>query len=253
MIDAHAHLLHELLNSQQIIADMQKDNLEYIINVGTNIADCRQGILLAQNNSNIYTTVGLHPEYVKDVTKDHIMQIDNLALNKKVVAIGEIGLDYHYGADEEEKQKQKWLFLEQLKIANKHKLPVVIHCRDAVEDLLQILNNNKNLLNNKFCMHCYSEGAQYVRDFINLGAYFSFTGNITYKKTNRDFLNVLPQDKIMIETDCPYLSPEPVRGKINVPKNVVYTAQKIADQLQMSITDFLKITTNNAKRFFNIH
>ena len=101
-------------------------------------------------------------------------------------------------------------------------------------------------------MHCYSEGAKYAQEFINLGAYISFTGNITYKKTDRSYLDKLPIDKIMVETDCPYLSPEPLRGKINEPKNVVHTAQKIADCLQMDLKIFLQHTSNNTKTFFKI-
>ena len=252
MIDAHAHLICEDLNAQQIIDNMKADNLDYIINVGTSVEDSAKGIKLAQKNAKVYTTVGIHPEYADYVREKDFIKIEQLARQNKVVAVGEIGLDYHYGATPEQKEKQKWVFVNQIKLAYKLKLPIVIHCRDAVEDILQILNENKAYLINGFCMHCYSEGAKYISQFIALGAYISFTGNITYKKTDRSYLLNLPLDKIMVETDCPYLSPEPLRGRVNEPKNVVHTAQKIADCLQMSINDFLNIATSNTKSFFKI-
>ena len=253
MIDAHAHLLSEKLNASQIINNMNNDGLEYIINVGTSVADSQQGIILAQNNAKVYTTVGIHPEYADLVTQQDLDELQNLATQQKVVAIGEIGLDYHYGANDQQRQKQQRVFIAQIKIAGKCGLPIVIHCRDAVEDVLAILKENKQYITNGFCMHCYSEGAQYAQEFINLGAYLSFTGNITYKKTDRSYLPSLPLNKIMIETDCPYLSPETVRGTVNQPKNVVFTAQKIADCLQIRLSDFLSIATQNTKTFFNIN
>lgn len=252
MIDSHAHLLSDELNAQQIIAGMQNDNLDYIINVGTDVSDSKQGIVLAKNNERIYTTVGIHPEYADTAAEKDLKTIEELAVQPKVVAIGEIGLDYHYGATSKQIEKQKWLFVRQIKLANKLKLPIVIHCRDAADDILQILKANKQYLSNGFCMHCYSEGAKYIKEFLDLGAYISFTGNITYKKSDRSFLNQIPQNKIMIETDCPYLSPEPLRGRVNQPKNVVHTAQKIADCLQISLQQFLLLTTQNSKTFFNI-
>lgn len=252
MIDAHAHLLSDGLSADEIISNMSLDNLSYIINIGTNVIDSIDGQQLANKYEKIYTTVGVHPEYVYHFDELDLQTIDILAKKDKVVAIGEIGLDYHYGADEEEKQLQKMLFLAQIKIAYNNQLPFVIHCRDAVDDVLKILQDNKNLLKYGFCMHCYSEGAKYIQDFLNLGAYISFTGNITYKKSDRSFLKDIPIDKIMVETDCPYLAPEPVRGRVNQPKYVVHTAQKIADCLQMSLEEFEKITENNTKTFYNI-
>lgn len=252
MIDSHAHLIGDMLDAKHIINNMQQDNLELIINIGTSLQDCQEGIKLAQNNKNIYTTVGLHPEYAQELTKDSLKQLENFLPNNKIVAIGEIGLDYHYGADDKLKEKQKEYFIEQIKLANKYNLPIVIHCRDAVIDVLSILKQYKHLLANGLCMHCYSEGAQYIQDFINLGAYISFTGNITYKKTDRTYLKQIPLDKLMVETDCPFLSPEPIRGTINQPKNVTHIIQKIADTLQMDYTELEKITSNNSKTFFKI-
>lgn len=252
MIDAHAHLLSENLSADDIIQNMDSCGLSHIINIGTNVIDSIDGVELAEKNEKIYATVGIHPEYVYNVDQLDLQTIDILAKKNKVVAIGEIGLDYHYGAKEEEKELQQKLFALQIDIAYKNHLPIVIHCRDAAEDVLKVLRQNLDKLKYGLSMHCYSEGAQYLKEFLNLGAYISFTGNITYKKSDRSFLKDIPLDKIMVETDCPYLSPEPLRGTINQPKNVLITAQKIADCLQISLKEFEKITEANSLKFFGI-
>lgn len=252
MIDAHAHLLSSMLDAKQIIDNMQQDNLRYIINIGTSVKDSKEGISLANEHSNVFTTVGIHPEYANEVTDQILHEVEELAKEQKVVAIGEIGLDYHYGATKQEKIKQKYVFEKQIQIAHRLNLPIVVHCRDAAQDVYDILKHNKHLLGGGVCMHCYSEGASWAEQFASLGVYFSFTGNITYKKTDRSYLQSLPLDKILVETDCPYLSPEPLRGRINQPKNVWLTAQKVADVLQMSLADFEKQVEANTMKFFNI-
>ena len=252
MIDAHAHLLNEKYDGNAVISAMKDDKLEYIINIGTDIADSKAGVELAEQNDRVFSTIGIHPEYADDISEKDLQVIDTLSSEQKVVAIGEIGLDYHYGADEKQKQKQKWLFAEQIKIAKKHDLPIVIHCRDAADDVLAILQEHKDNLPPRIVMHCYSEGSKYAKAFEELGCYFSFTGNITYKKSERDFLKDLPKDKIMVETDAPWLSPEPLRGTTNYPKNVWLTAQKIADELCMPLVEFDKIATSNTKKFYNL-
>ena len=252
MIDAHAHLIDSKIDAENIINNMASDKLDMIINIGTCVKDSKKGVKLAAENENIYTTVGIHPEYASSVTEQKLQTIDELASRDKVVAIGEIGLDYHYEITEEIVEKQKQIFIEQIKIAHKHGLPVVIHCRDAADDVIKILKDNKQFLTNGFCMHCYSEGSRYYQTFKDMGSYFSFTGNITYKKTDRSYLKNLDKDKIMVETDSPYLAPEPLRGTINAPKNVWITAQKVADELEMSLTDFNNLVTKNIKTFYRI-
>lgn len=252
MIDAHAHLIDSKIDAENIISNMASDKLDIIINIGTCVKDSKKGVKLAGENKNIYTTVGIHPEYASTVTEQKLETIDNIASREKVVAVGEIGLDYHYEITPEIVEKQKQVFIEQIKIAHKHGLPIVIHCRDAVEDVIKILQDNKQFLTNGFCMHCYSEGSKYYKIFKEMGSYFSFTGNITYKKTDRSYLKDLDKNKIMVETDCPYLSPEPLRGTINQPKNVWITAQKVADELEMSLEEFNNLVTKNIKTFYRI-
>lgn len=248
MIDTHAHLL-SLENKDEIIKNMANDGLDYIVNIGTNVEDSKEGVLLANNNEKIFATVGIYPEFSLDITNQDLEEIEELAKSKKVVAIGEIGLDYH---DKFDKESQKEIFVRQLEIADKLGIPFCIHCRNAVSDVYEILCENKHLINHSGLMHCYSEGKDWVKKFLDLGLYLSFSGNITFKKSDRSFLKDIPLDKILVETDSPYLSPEPLRGRINQPKNVEFVIDKIAYEIGISSDKLKEITTENAKKFYNI-
>lgn len=247
MIDTHAHL-NSFNNLDEMIENMSADGLEYIVNIGTTVKDSKQGIKFAEKYEKVYTTVGIYPEFSLDIKPEALDVIEKLAEHEKVVAIGEIGLDYHReGFD---KVSQKELFVKQLEIADKHGIPFCIHCREAAEDVYEVLKENKHLINHSGLMHCYSEGKEWVQKFIDLGLYISFSGNITYKKSDRSFLKDLPLDRILIETDAPYLSPEPLRGRRNEPKNVRLTMEKIASEIGISADELEKITTENARRFY---
>lgn len=248
MIDTHAHLL-SLEKKDEIISNMQEDGMDFIINIGTTLQDSKEGVTLAEGNERIYATVGIYPEYSPSVTKQDLNEIEELAKHKKVVAIGEIGLDYH---NEFDKESQKQILVKQLEIADRQGLPFCIHCRNAVEDLYEILSQNKHLIRHSGLMHCYSEGKDWVKKFLDLGMYISFSGNITFRKSDRSFLKEIPLDRILVETDSPYLSPEPLRGRVNEPKNVRYIIDKIAFEIGISSDKFQKITTDNAKKFYNI-
>lgn len=248
MIDTHAHLL-SLERKNEIIKNMKNDDMDFIVNISTTVEESKAGVILAEENEKIYTSVGIYPEFSESVTQEDLVEIEALAKHKKVVAIGEIGLDYH---NEFDKKSQKEIFVKQLEIADKLGLPFCIHCRNAAEDLYQILLENKHLINHSGLMHCYSEGAEWYKKFLDLGLYLSFSGNITYKKSDRSFLKDIPLDKILVETDSPYLSPEPMRGKINEPKNVQFIIDKIAYEIGISSDKLKKITTENAKKFYNL-
>ena len=248
MIDTHAHLYMFEFDGKYIIYNMEKDNLERIVTIGTNVEDSRKNIEIARNNKNVYATVGIYPEFAGSITERDLEEIKNLARDEKVVAIGEIGLDFHsVGFD---KDAQIDLLVRQLKIADELGLPFCLHCRGAGEELYQVLSNNKHLINHSGLMHCYSEGASYYKKFLDLGLYLSFSGNITYKKSDRSFLKDIPLDRILVETDSPYLAPEPVRGTKNEPKNVRYVIDKIAIELGINPTELEKITSKNAKTFY---
>ncbi len=248
MIDTHAHLL-SLERKNEIISNMKNDDMDFIVNIGTTVKDSKKGVSLAEKNEKIYTTVGIYPEFSLNVTQMDLNLIEDLAKHKKVVAIGEIGLDYHSKFD---KKSQKEIFVKQLEIADKLGLPFCIHCRMAVEDLYQTLLENKHLINHSGLMHCYSEGKEWFQKFLDLGLYLSFSGNITYKKSDRSFLKDIPLDRILVETDSPYLAPEPLRGTVNEPKNVQHIIDKIAFEIGISSDKLKKITTENAKKFYNI-
>ena len=249
LIDSHAHInYNDKLNTYEIIRSMNDEGLECIVNIGTSVYESEKAVDIANKNANVYATVGIHPEYTDELKEQCLLEIERLASEKKVVAIGEIGLDYHYEGYDKEKQME--LFKRQLDIAARLDLPVCIHTRDAREDTFLALKEYAPKLKRKGVMHCFSEDAEWAKKFVDLGFYISFAGNITFKKTDREVLRFVPIDKIMVETDCPFLSPEPLRGRVNEPKNVKYTAQKIADYLEIDYDYFVENTTNNTKRLF---
>ena len=247
MIDTHAHLLF-FDSVDEIVDSMKEKGLENIVTIGTTIEDSIDSVALAEKYDDVYATVGIYPEFSKSVTEEDLKKLKEIANHEKVVAIGEIGLDYHRENYDAEGQKE--LLIRQLEIADELGLPFCIHCRGAVSDLYEVLNSHKHLMKYGGLMHCYSEGAEWVKKFIDLGMYISFSGNITYKKSDRSFLKDIPLDRIVVETDAPYLSPEPRRGKENRPEFVKLTAKRIADELEMSYDEFDKIVTKNAKRFY---
>ena len=247
LIDSHAHIV-ENVDTDQIISNMQADGLEKIITIGTNSENSVSAVDVAKANKNVYAIVGLYPEYASEMTEKDIEIIRQLASEEKVVGIGEIGLDFHVFNNKEEQIK---LFKAQLEIAAEFNLPVCIHTRSAAEETYKILKEYAPKLKRKGVMHCFSENKEYAMKFIGLGFYISFSGNITYKKSDRSFLKDLPLDKILVETDSPHLSPEPFRGQPNVPARVKYTAQRIVDELCMDFDEFCKITVENTYRLYN--
>ena len=171
VIDSHAHLDFKGMDTENIIKNMKQDGLEKIITIGTTAEDSVSAVNLAEKNKDIYATVGLHPEYADDINEDDLKTIDTLASHNKVVAIGEIGLDYHYTIENKEAQKE--LFIQQIKLAKKHNLPIVIHSRDAKEDTYKILSEYNDYIVKPSVMHCFSEDGEYALKFIDLGFYIS--------------------------------------------------------------------------------
>ena len=247
MIDTHAHLNY-YDNLDELVDKMTDDGLDFIVNIGTTVKDSMQGVGFAEKYEKVYTTVGIYPEYSLDVTQKDIDEIRKLASHEKVVAIGEIGLDYH--RENHDKLTQKDLFVKQLEIANEAGIPFCIHCRGAVGDVYEVLKTHKHLINHSGLMHCYSEGSEWAMKFVELGLYISLSGNITYKKSDRAFLKDLPLDRILFETDAPYLSPEPLRGRQNEPRNVRLTMERVAKEIGIDSAELERISTENARRFY---
>ena len=250
LIDSHAHLMDEQYNGEveNVIQNALNNEVNTIINIGYSKETSEQAIELANKYDFIYAVVGMHPDECNEEVD--ISFVKELARKPKVVAIGEIGLDYHYEGHNKEMQKK--YFIEQIKLANELNLPVVIHSRDADMDMLEILKTNK--IKNNFVMHCFSSSVEVLKEVLKLGAYISIAGPVTFKNARSliEVAKLVPEEKLMIETDCPYLCPEPNRGKRNEPANVKYTAEKIAELRGISLEELAKMTSDNISRFYRI-
>ena len=200
----------------------------------------------------VYATVGIHPEEANTFNEKSIEELKLLASNNKVVAIGEIGLDYYHEFASRDLQKE--VFIKQVYLANELKLPIVIHSRESTGDLIEILKQLKDKLKYGVCIHCFNMSIEILKQITNWGFYISIGGIVTFKNAKNviDVVKECDINKLMLETDSPYLAPVPLRGTINEPKNIVYTANAIAEIRGMKTDKLVKITTSNAKRFFKI-
>lgn len=251
LIDAHGHINDEKFDDViGVVARAKENGLEAIMCASCNLSSSQKAVKFASEYENVYANVGFHPENVDEMDENSLKEIEVLANNKKVVAIGEIGLDYYWRHDNKEKQKE--VFVSQIELANKLNLPVVIHTRDAMGDTLEILRQHK--LKRPSLMHCYGGSIESATELIKLGFSFSFGGLVTFKNAVNvvEVVKKLPIEHILLETDCPYMTPVPFRGEKNEPKNVVYVADTIARIKGLSIEEVAEITTENAKRMFNI-
>lgn len=252
LIDTHAHLTDERFDgSNEIIKNMAKDNLSKIISVGYDIESSAHSLKLAKDNENIFCAVGVHPSNSYDVESNYLNKLREMAKQPKCVAIGEIGLDYHY--DDTNRSAQHKALIEQLQLAHELNLPVILHVRDADKDMLEIVKNNLQLFPKKGVVHCFSGSKETALEYIKMGFYISFTGVITFKNAKKfvEIISSLPKDKVLVETDCPYLSPEPFRGGLNQPSMVKYVASKIAEIWNVSEEEVAEITSHNAYSFFS--
>lgn len=251
LIDTHAHLTDARYEDlDQIIANMKNDNLDKIITVAYDIESSKRCVEIAQKYKDIYATVGVHPSdacRLIDIAK--LDEIEKLTKHEKVVAYGEIGLDYHY--DDDKNEQKKW-FDAQLSLLGKTDLPVSLHIRDAYEDTFDIIKAHKADIKNGGVLHCYSGSYEYAKQYLDLGFYVSFSGSITFKNSVRapEIIKKLPLDRLLIETDCPYLTPVPFRGKRNEPKFVTYQSQKIAEILGLEYKKTEEILRDNAYTLF---
>ena len=250
-VDVHAHLTDEKFYDLFGVVDRARENsVNFIVTSAYDISSSKKSIEIAGQFENVYATVGIHPENVQGITEDDMGQIKLLANEKKVVAVGEIGLDYYWVDDNKELQKE--IFVKQIELANELNLPIVVHSRDAMGDTIEILKKNPPKRNS--LLHCYSGSVESAKLLIELGFSFSFGGVSTFKNAKNvvEVIKFLPIERILLETDCPYLTPEPFRGKRNEPKNIVYIADAIAKIKGLSLEDVAEITTKNAKGLFSI-
>lgn len=255
--DSHAHLDDEKfdLDREEIIEKIHDEDIEFI-SAGYSLEGSRKAIELSKKYDFIYATCGISPNDIPQ-TEDELWKmlekIEEFAKgNSKVLAIGEIGLDYYWEKDEKMRELQRKAFIEQINMANRLDLPIVIHTREAVMDTLNILKENN--VENKGVFHCCPLNRELVKEGLKLGFYISFAGPVTFKnsKNANEIIKMVPNDKMLIETDSPYLSPEPLRGRRNDPRNVKYIAKKIAEEKGISVEEVGKITYQNAKKIYKI-
>ncbi len=247
--DSHAHYNDENFNQDKdnVLKEIYNQDITKLVCAGYNYQSSVSAIEISKENDWIYTTIGISPNDVEDLAK--VDSLEELLKEKKIVAIGEIGLDYYW--NKENKDIQKKLFIKQIELANKYNLPIVIHTRDAAIDTIDILKNHP--CNKKGVFHCCPLNQELIKEGLKLGFYISFSGNITFKNAKSDTcIELVPLDRILIETDSPYLAPEPLRGTRNDSRNVKLVAQKIASVRNLSLEEVAKITYDNANRIFNL-
>ena len=249
-IDTHAHLYYDNLKSQldEVFTRAKEAGVNQILCVGTDISSSEASIKIADQYPNIYATVGIHPHDAKDASEDYLTVIENLASHPKVVALGEMGLDYFRNLSPKEIQIE--IFTSQLQLAKKLDLPAIVHNRDTDEDILKIL---KEVNYQKTVIHCFSSDAKMAEDVLKLGGLISFTGIVTFGKNHTEsVLKSISLENIMLETDCPFLAPVPNRGKLNEPANIPHIAKRIAEIKNAELEEIAQVTSRTARQFFNL-
>ena len=261
MIDTHAHLNFKMFKNDyaQVIEHNFKQGLKAVINIGSNLETSQKAITIAQEFKNCFIAIGLHPIHVKDEEFSREKYTSLIKENKSLVkAIGETGLDFYHSEDNKDLQKR--VFLQHIDLAKEFNLPVILHCRGSKEDsknayleLLKIIKELKEIPLG--VIHCFSSNWEIAQEFLNLGFYIGFTGPITFKNAASELLQVVkktPLNRILLETDCPFLAPEPYRGQRNEPVYVRFMAQKIAELKNISFEKVVETTTENAKELFRL-
>lgn len=253
LIDVHGHLSDTKYEGreEEIAASFGKKEPFYFIDNATDGKDAEEVFLRSQRYERVYCAVGVHPEYADRLTDENLTRFAEMAKNEKVVAIGETGLDYYHPTNPP-KEVEKESFVKQIELAHEVKLPIIVHIRDAHGDTLKILQENKNKLEYGLLIHCYSGSKEMLVEYDRLNAYYSFGGVVTYKnaKDKPDVLRAIRPDRLLLETDCPYMTPVPFRGQTNYPEYIEYTARKIAEFTGKTYEQIEKETTENAKRLF---
>ncbi len=251
--DSHAHLDDRKFADDRdaVIEEILDSGVDFVMNAGSDMDSSMRSIVLAKRYPFIYAAVGVHPSDVRAMTEGDIDTLRSLAAEEKVMAIGEIGLDYHY--DNIDKEAQKFWFDRQMQLAAELEMPVIIHDREAHGDCMEILKKY-DLTKTGGVLHCFSGSLEMAQQAIKMGMYISFAGPVTYKNSAKlkEIASVLPVDRMLIETDSPYLPPQPYRGQRNTPAYVGLVAQEIAQLRGMDTAEVAKITSDNAKRLFKI-
>lgn len=250
IFDAHAHYDDKWFDEDRsaLLSSMPENGVSYIVNAAVDIATAKTAIGFAEQYPHLYACAGIHPENLDGLEDDYLDQLTEMLRHPKVVALGEIGLDYHWDI---EKPLQQRVFEEQLRLAKELGVPVVIHDREAHGDVMELVRKYQP----KGLMHCYSGSVEMLKEVIKLGMSISLGGTVTFKNARVpvEVAAAVPLDRLLLETDAPYLSPVPYRGKRNDSRNIAYTAERIAEIRGMDAQELIDITTENAKRLYGIN
>tara|TARA_Y100000590_G_scaffold346906_1_gene397346 strand:+ start:2995 stop:3765 length:771 start_codon:yes stop_codon:yes gene_type:complete len=248
LIDTHAHIYYDDYSDSidTIIQDATSAGIEKIICVGVDLRTSEQCVKLAEQYSIVYATCGYHPHEASKTPKRYLYELEQFYTHPKVIAVGEIGLDYHYNFSEPKKQKK--VYQEQLEMANSLALPAIVHCRNSDDDILDGIKNSASTLG---VIHCFASTIDFAKKILDTGFIISFTGLITFVEELEQVVKEVPIEKIMLETDSPYLSPIPHRGKKNQPAYIIHIAKKIAELKNIDIEKVASITTETAYKIFS--
>ena len=250
IFDTHAHYNDKAFNEDRanLLDSFSESGILGVINCGTNIEESKKSIQLAENYDFVYCAVGFHPEDISTANENYLSEIKELAMHEKCVAIGEIGLDYYWVKDNKEEQKR--FFTEQLALANELSLPVIIHSRDAHADTLEILKKHMP----KGVLHCFSGSVEVMNEALKLGLYIGLGGAVTFKNARvpLEVAKSVPLERLLLETDCPYMTPVPFRGKRNQSTYISYVAEKIAEVKNLTKEEILTAANNNARNLFGV-
>lgn len=251
--DTHAHYYDDAFDADrdEVLSALPAAGVELALCPGCDLVSSRQSVALAERYPHLYAAVGFHPENLEGVSLDQLSEIEAMAAHPKVKAIGEIGLDYYWEKDPDKRKLQRDFCSAQLSLAEKLDLPVIFHDREAHKDSLDMVRARPNA---RGVFHCYSGGVEDAKALVIMGWMVSFTGVVTFKNARRalEVIDYLPMDHIMIETDAPYMAPEPYRGKRNDSRYMFRMAEAIAQVKGLTAEEVGRITTENGKRFFNI-
>ena len=253
IFESHAHYDDEAFDQDrnELLAQIPENGIAYVVNISASLETCRKVLKLIEQYPYLYGTLGVHPNDVLELNEEGMEWLEKKSASEKIVAIGEIGLDYHY--DEPSKEIQKKWFIRQLDLARKVQLPIIIHSREAAQDTLDIMKAEK-AGDIGGVVHCFSYGIEMAREYLSMGFYIGVGGVITFKnaKKLREVVEYAPLDRILLETDCPYLAPEPYCGKRNSSLNLPYVVEEIARIKNISREEVEAVTLENAKKMYRI-
>ncbi|MCI8311497.1 MAG: TatD family hydrolase [Lachnospiraceae bacterium] len=253
IFDSHAHYDDQAFDSdrEEVLASLQKSGIGTVVNVGASLEGTRRTIELTRKYPFIYGAAGVHPSEVKELDEERFLWLRKQCMQEKIVAVGETGLDYYWDKEHHELQK-KW-FIRQLRLAKELHLPVIIHSREAAADTMEILKQEYSI-QTKAVIHCYSYALEMARIYVEMGYYLGIGGVITFKnaKKLKEVVQEIPLSHLLLETDCPYLSPEPYRGARNDSRNLSYVVEAVAKLKGCSIEEVIQTTEENARKFYGI-